>query len=80
MPIYNLLEYSKSYRKSTGRMWNYYREEPSDPLSSNSEYCKYKTSIKGNTYNVGAGEAGYDVDKVGKKETEIVSPLKHLSN
>ena len=32
MPMYNLLEYSKSYRKTTGSFWNYYRNEPSDPL------------------------------------------------
>ena len=32
MPMYNLLEYSKSYRKTTGSLWNYYRDEPSDPL------------------------------------------------
>ena len=80
MPVYNLLEYSKSYRKRTGSLWNYYRNESSDPLSSNSESFKYKTSITGNTYNVGAGEAGYDANKVGKNETEVVIPLKHLSN
>ena len=80
MPMYNLLEYSKSYRKTTGSLWNYYRDEPSNPLSSNSESFKYKTSITGNTYNVGAGEAGYDANKVGKNETEVVIPLKHLSN
>ena len=80
MPMYNLLEYSKNYRKTTGSLWNYYRDEPSDPLSSNSESFKYKTSITGNTYNIGAGEAGYDADKVGKNETEIVVPLKNLSN
>ena len=60
-------------------MWNYYRDESSDPLSSNSESFKYKTSITGNTY-VGDGEAGYDADIVGKNETEIVIPLNHLSN
>ena len=49
MPMYNLLEYSKSYRKTTGSFWNYYRDKPSNPLSSNSESCKYKTSITGNT-------------------------------
>ena len=37
MPMYNLLEYSKNYRKTTGSLWNYYRDEPSDPLSSNSK-------------------------------------------
>ena len=78
MPMYNLLEYSKNYRKTTGSLWNYYRDEPSDPLSSNSESFKYKTSIIGNTYNAGDGEAGYDVDKVAKNETESIVPLKHL--
>ena len=39
-----------------------------------------KASVTGNTYNVDAGEAGYDANKVGKNETEIVIPLKHLSN
>ena len=80
MPMYNLLEYSKNYKKATGSLWNYYRDEPSNPLSSNSESFKYKTSITGNTYNVGDGEDNYDANKVGKNETEIVIPLKHLSN
>ena len=78
--MYNLLEYSKNYRKTTGSLWNYYRDEPSNPLSSNSESFKYKTSITGNTYNIGDGEEGYDANKVGKNETEVVIPLKHLSN
>ena len=26
--MYNLLEYSKNYRKTTGCLWNYYRDEP----------------------------------------------------
>ena len=78
--MYNLLEYSKNYRKLTESLWNYYRDEPSNPLSSNSESFKYKTSITGNTYNIGDGEEGYDANKVGKNETEVVIPLKHLSN
>ena len=61
-------------------MWNYYRDQPSNPLSTNSKSFKYKTIITGNTYNVGVGEAGYDANKVGKNETEVAIPLKHLSN
>ena len=90
MPIYNLLEYSKDYRKTTERWWNYYRDEPSNPLSSNSEPFKYKTSITENTYNVDkkitdddgneVDNPKYDANKVGKNETEVVIPLKHLSN
>ena len=80
MPMYSLLEYSKNYGKTTGSLWSYYRDEPSDPLFSNSESFKYKASIHGNTYNVGAGEADYDEEKLRKNETEVVIPLKHLSN
>ena len=36
----------------TGNLWNYYRDEPTNPLSSDSESFQYKTSITGNTYNV----------------------------
>ena len=67
MPMYNLLEYSKNYRKTTGSLWNYYRDEPSNRLSSNSESFKYKTSITENTCNAGDGEDDYDVNRVGKK-------------
>ena len=70
----------KIIKKTTGSLWNYYRDEPSDPLSSDSESFKYKTSIQGNNYNVGAGEERYDANKVGKNETEVVIPLKPLSN
>ena len=70
MPMYNLLEYSKNYRKTTGSLWNYYRDEPSTPPSSNSESFKYKTSIVGET------PEGND-SLTGAKD---VIPLKHLSN
>ena len=28
MPMYNLLEYSKNYKKTTGSLFNYSRDEP----------------------------------------------------
>ena len=79
----------KIIRKTTGSLWNYYRDEPSDHLSSDSRSFKYKTSITGNTYNIdekitddGGNEVEnpeYDANKVGKKETEVVISLKYLS-
>ena len=75
MTMFNLLEYSKNHRKTTGTLWNYYRDEPSNPLSFNSESFKYKTSIIGNTYNVGVGKDGYNANNVGKNKSEIVIPL-----
>ena len=32
IPMYNLLEYSKNYRKTTGSFWNYYRDEPNSGI------------------------------------------------
>ena len=63
MSMYNLLEYSKNYRKTIGSLYNYYRDELSDDADDNnfdnikvvnSNTFKYKTKIIGNTYNVDA--------------------------
>ena len=35
MPMYNLLEYSKNYRKTTGTLWNYCRDEPNSDTDDN---------------------------------------------
>ena len=56
------------------------RNKPANPLSSNSQSFKCKTSITKHTYNIGDGEEGYHENKVSKNETEVVIPLKHLSN
>ena len=80
MPIYNFPKYSKKLQKKTGKLWIYERHEPNNPLSCNSEYFKFKTSITGITYILGAGDECCDVNKVGKNETEIDVPLKHLKN
>ena len=89
IPMYNLLEYSKNYRKTIGSLYNYYRDELSDDADDNnfdnikvvnSNTFKYKNKITGNTYNVDAGVAGYDVNKNGKQEIELAIRLKYLGN
>ena len=35
MPMYNLLEYSKNYRKTIGSLYNYYRDELDDDADLN---------------------------------------------
>ena len=89
MPIYNLLEYSKNYRKTIGSLYNYYRDELSDDADDNnfaninvvnSEAFKYKNKIIGNTYNVNADDDGYDVNKSGTQKVELDIPLKYLGN
>ena len=80
----------KITKKTKGSLWNYYRDQPSNRLSTYSKSFNYKTSITGNTYNVDekitddddneVDNPNYDTNKVGKNKTEIVIPLKHLSN
>ena len=61
MPMYNLLEYSKNYRKTIGSLYNYYRDELNNDANLanfannnaiSSEAFKYKTKIIGNTYDI----------------------------
>ena len=63
MSMYNLLEYSKNYRKTIGSLYNYYRDELNDDADDNkfdnikvvnSNTFKYKNKIIGNTYDVDA--------------------------
>ena len=40
MPIYNLIENSKNYSKTSDTLWNYYKDVLVDPIT-NSESFKY---------------------------------------
>ena len=57
MPMYKLSEYSKNYSKTSGSLWNYYRDEPNNPPDdnynadpiTNSESFKHKRNIRAKT-------------------------------
>ena len=81
IPMYNLLEYSKNYEKTSGYLFNYYRDEPKEHTIGdgnnavnisirNSESFEYKTKIVG---SLAAGE-------LEKEDVEIAIPLKYLGN
>ena len=89
MPMYNLLEYSKNYRKPIGSLYNYYRDELTNDGNDNnfdnrnvvnSEAFKYKNKITGNTYNIDAGAQGYDVNENGTQKIELAISVKYLGN
>ena len=67
MPMYNLIEYSDNYAKTSGSLWQYFRDEPDDDLED-SESFKSKIKITGKTPNNG-----------NVKDVEIMVPLKYLS-
>ena len=68
MPLYNLIEYSDNYAKTSGRLWQYFRDEPDDNLED-SESFKSKIKITGKSPNNNI-----------EKDVEIMVPLKYLSN
>ena len=35
IPMYNLLKYSRNYSKTSGSLWNYYRDELTDETNDN---------------------------------------------
>ena len=68
MSMYNLIEYTDNYSKSSGDLWQYYKDEANDNLED-SEFLKSKVNITENT------PAGGNI-----KDVEITAPLKYLSN
>ena len=68
MPMYNLIEYSDNYSKTSGSLWQYYKDEPQDN-SANSESFKSKVKVIGNTLPDG-----------NTTDVKIIVSLKYLSN
>ena len=52
MPMYNLIEYSDNYAKTSGSLWQYYRYEPNNNLAYYESF-KSKIKITGKTPNNG---------------------------
>ena len=77
MPMYNLIEYSDNYAKTTGSLWQYCKDIPArnanDDIivfaeNNTTDSFKFKAKITGQTGNGGT------------KDVEIMVPLKYLSN
>ena len=45
MPMYNLIDYSNNYSKTSGSLWQYYRDKPNDNIA-NFESLKVKITEK----------------------------------
>ena len=68
MPMYNLIEYSDNYPKTSESLWQYYKDDPNDNTVQ-SESFKSTTKITGKTPAAG-----------NTKDVEIIESLKYLSN
>ena len=68
MSMYNLIKYGDNYSKTSGSLWQYYKDEPNNNLAD-SELFKSKIKTTGTTPNYR-----------NEKDVEIMVPLKFLSN
>ena len=77
MPMYNLIEYSDNYAKTTGSLWEYCKDVPARNANDDivifaedntTDSFKFKAKITDQTGNDGT------------KDVEIMVPLKYLSN
>ena len=80
LPIYSLLEYSKNYIKTTGSLWNYCRDEPSNPLFLILNLLNIKQVLQEILIILMFMKLVMMKKKIGKNETEVAIPLKYLSN
>ena len=72
MPMYNLIEYSDNYAKTSGCLWQYFRDDDGDSDNigiEDSKSFKSRVKITGKTPN-----------NDNEKDVEIMVPLKYLSN
>ena len=89
MPMYNLMEYSDNYSKTSGSLWQYCKDIPAvdddddnddeDIVNINgansTDSFNFKTKITGKT---AANNNNGDIP--GRVDVEIMIPLKYLSN
>ena len=77
MPMYNLIEYSDNYAKTTGSLWQYCKNIPA--RNANNEIIIFAENNTTDSFKFKAkitGQTGND----GTKDVEIMVPLKYLSN
>ena len=68
MLMHKLIEYSDNYSKTSGSLWQYYKDDPNDNIT---QYELFKFKIKITWKTSAAGNT---------KDVEIIVPLKYLSN
>ena len=77
MPMYNLIEYSDNYAKTTGSLWQYCKDIPA--LDVNDESVVFNVNNVTDSFNFKAKMTG-ETENNGTKDVEIMVPLKYLSN
>ena len=77
MPMYNLIEYSDNYAKTTGSLWQYCKDIPA--LNANDGIIIFEEGNLTDPFNFKVKITGRTGNN-GTKDVEIMVPLKYLSN
>ena len=72
MTMYNLTEYIDSYSKTSGGLWQYYRDEPA--LDDNGNITDFQLT-KSKKYFIVAGTATNQIPKCKKKMMQNLTSL-----
>ena len=77
MPIYNLIEYSDNYSKTSGSLWQYYKDIPA--VGNDNAIANFTNNNLTDSFNFKVKMTSRTRDN-GTKNVEIIVPLKYLSN
>ena len=78
IPMYNLIEYSVNYSKTSGISWQYCRDELA--LNDDGKIADFTAANAiTNSFKIKEKVTGQTVDN-GRTDVEIMVPLKYLSN
>ena len=77
MPMYNLIEYSDNYSKTSGSLWQYWKDIPD--VNNNDSIVEFNDAHASDSFNFKAKITG-QTDNYGRIDNvEIMVPLKYLS-
>ena len=77
MPMYNLIEYSNNYSKTSESLWQYYKDELAlNDAGATADFCASDNSVLFKFKQKITAKTGVN----GRKDFEIVLSLKYLSN
>ena len=77
MPMYNLIEYSDNYSKTSGSLWQYFKDIPA--VNNNGAIVDFNGANATDSFNFKTKITGQTNDD-GIINVEIMVPLKYLSN
>ena len=80
MPMYNLIEYSDNYSKTSGSLWQYYRDIPAVHDNNDNTIVNFNDDNTTDSFNFKAKITGQTNNDGEINGVEIMVPLKYLSN